>query len=230
MLADSLLGPAVSLVGGIPPIDTTILFSAMVAQALKEIGIPSPGVTQGALIYAGIKLTTGDSVTGIAIILAIVLGSLCGSAAAYSLGRFLGLRFVKSCSKYVKYTPEKLEKIKNKLLEKGVLAVILGRFVPALMAPLSITAGLVRMPIAKYAAGIAIAVMIWELFFVSLGALTGKILNGFQIPGIDVWLPAMSVVVVMVLLVLGGILWGLRRLKNEPIETLHLKTQDKMEK
>jgi membrane protein DedA with SNARE-associated domain len=230
LLADSLLGLVASLVGGIPPVDTTILIGAMVAQALKEIGIPSPGVTQGALMYAGIKLMTGDSVAGIAIMLAIVLGSGCGSAAAYSVGRFVGLGFVKRYGKYIRLSPENLGKIKNKLLEKAVLAVILGRFVPALMAPMSIKAGLVRMPIAKYAAGAAIAVMIWELFFVGLGAITGKVLDGFQIPGIDIWLPAMLAAAVMVFLVITGILWGFRRIKNEPIETLHLETQDKIDK
>ena len=211
MSVDSILGTFASLFGGIPPIDSTILFTSMVAQALKEVGIPSPGVTQGALMYAGFRLTTGDSVTGIAIILAVVWGALCGSATAYSLGRFLGWSFLKRGEKCNKYAPKKLEKIKNRLLEKGILAVVLGRFVPACMAPVSFTAGLMRMPITKYAAGIAIAVMIWELFFVGLGAISGKVFDGFQIPRIQAWLPAVAGAAVMVLLVTMGVFWGLRR-------------------
>jgi membrane protein DedA with SNARE-associated domain len=221
MLADSSLGQVVSLVGGIPPLDTTILFSAMVAQSLKEIGIPSPGVTQGALMYAGIKLMTGDPVTGIAIMLAIVLGSICGSSTAYSLGRFLGLGFLKRCGKYIKYPPEKLEKIKTKLFEKGVLAIVLGRFIPTFMAPTSIAAGLMRIPIVKYTAGTVIAVMLWELLFVGIGAITGKVLDGFQIPRFDVWLPAILGMLMIVWLVIGVVFWWLKQSKKEPSKTLH---------
>lgn len=36
----------------ITPADTAIIISATAAQALKELGIPSPGVTPGALMYA----------------------------------------------------------------------------------------------------------------------------------------------------------------------------------
>ncbi len=230
MFVDKILGPMTFIVASISPADIAIILTAMVAQALKELGIPSPGVTQGALIYAGIKLTTGNYLTGIAIILAIAFGSLCGASAAYSFGRFLGVPFINRFGKYIKYTPEKMDQFKNKLHNKATLAVLLGRFVPAIMAPLSITAGITRMPVAKYAIGIAVAVILWELFFVGIGAITGKVLDGFNIPDINVLLPVILGAVVMAMLMITGLSWVLRRRRKEPIDTLYLNYQKRTDK
>jgi len=230
MFVDKIFEPMTFIVASVSPADIAIILTAMFAQALKELGIPSPGVTQGALIYAGIQLTTGNYPTGMAIILAIAFGSLCGASAAYSFGRFLGVPFVNRFGKYIKYTPGKMDQIKNKLHNKATLAVLLGRFVPAIMAPLSITAGIMRMPVAKYAIGIAVSVILWELFFVGIGAITGKVLDVFNIPGINVLLPAILVAAVMLILLITGLLWVLRRRRKESIDTLHLDYQERMDK
>jgi hypothetical protein len=42
-----------------------ILLLAFFAQALKEIGIPSPGVTQSFLVYAGYQFSHGGFYLGL---------------------------------------------------------------------------------------------------------------------------------------------------------------------
>ena len=171
--------------------DLAIIGLAFVAQALKEWGIPSPGVTQSSLMYAGCQLTAGSFLTGTVIILAIFSGSLCGSSVAYCSGRFLGVRFINRFGKYIHLTPEKLDELKSKIGNRATPAIMLGRFVPTMMAPLSVAAGIMRIPMAKYSAGIALAVLIWESLFVSIGAFTGKALSEVRILDIKGILPAL---------------------------------------
>jgi len=171
--------------------DLAIIGLAFVAQALKEWGIPSPGVTQSSLMYAGCQLTAGSFLTGAVIVISVFSGSLCGSAVAYCAGRFLGLRFVKRFGKYLHLTPEKLDALKMKIGNRATPAIMLGRFVPTMMAPLSVAAGMMRIPMARYSAGIALAVLLWETLFVSIGALTGKELSEVRILDIRGILPVL---------------------------------------
>jgi membrane protein DedA with SNARE-associated domain len=173
--------------------DLAVISVAFVAQALKEWGIPSPGVTQSSLMYAGCQLTAGSFLTGAVIIIAVFTGSMCGSSVAYCSGRFLGLRFVNRFGKYLHLTPEKLDELKSKIGNRATPAIMLGRFVPTMMAPLSVAAGILRIPMAKYSAGIALAVLLWESLFVSIGALTGKALSEVRILDIKEILPALLV-------------------------------------
>jgi membrane protein DedA with SNARE-associated domain len=157
--------------------DLVIIGLAFVAQSLKEWGIPSPGVTQSSLMYAGYQLSVGNLMTGIAIIVAVFFGALCGSSALYFSGRFLGERFINRFGKYIHLTYERLNSLKLKIGNKAAVAIILGRFVPTMMAPLSFAAGTMRIPMARYSAGIALAVLLWESLFLSIGALSGKALS-----------------------------------------------------
>jgi membrane protein DedA with SNARE-associated domain len=154
--------------------DGVIVGCTLIAQALKEIGIPSPGVTQGALIYAGYQIANENVPMGVAIIIAAFIGSACGCSVAYTMGRYLGFGLLRRWGKYGRITTERLEEAKDKLGVRVILPVILGRFVPSIMAPLSIAAGTVRLPLPRFAAGIALAMLLWAGFFVTFGAIFGQ--------------------------------------------------------
>ncbi|RJO62003.1 MAG: DedA family protein [Dehalococcoidia bacterium] len=193
MFAENIIGQISLGSNAVERADLAIIGLAFVAQALKEWGIPSPGVTQSSLMYAGWQLTAGSFLTGAAIIVSVFSGSLCGSAVAYCAGRFLGPRFVNRFGKYLHLTPEKLDELKSKIGNRATPAIMLGRFVPTMMATLSVAAGMMRIPMAKYSAGVALAVLLWESLFVSIGALTGKALSEVRILDIKEILPALLV-------------------------------------
>jgi membrane protein DedA with SNARE-associated domain len=194
------LGQMVVSADGITSAGLAVIISALIAQLLKELGIPSPGVTQSALIFAGYQWTIGNYLISAGIILAILCGSLCGAGISYSLGCFIGFRFVKRFGKYLHLTQEKLEWIKTKIGSSALLSIFIGRFIPAFMAPSSITAGIIRFPILKYLAGVALAVMMWASLFVGIGILGGQVINSIQIPGIK------NIIPVILLAVLGLLL------------------------
>ena len=158
--------------------DFVIALTALVAQGLKEMGIPSPGVTQGALVYAGYRLVLGDYATGLVIIAAVGVGSALGAATAYTGGRFFGYRLCK----YLRLTPQKLEHLKRRLGRGALLAVMFGRFVPALMAPLSAVAGMLRLSPWHFAGGTLLAQVMWITLFVMGGSLFGQAFGEFEIP------------------------------------------------
>jgi len=56
-------------IGQPPGIVAVILFPAFFAQALKEIGIPFPGLTQSLLVYAGYQFSGAGFFFGIGIVL-----------------------------------------------------------------------------------------------------------------------------------------------------------------
>jgi membrane protein DedA with SNARE-associated domain len=164
--------------------DLVIIGFAFVAQMLKEWGIPSPGVTQSSLMYAGYQLTAGSLLMGAIVIISVFTGSLCGSSVAYCAGRFLGLRLISRFGKYIRLTPEKLDELKSKIGNRATPAIFLGRFVPTIMAPLSVTAGIMRIPMPKYSAGVALAVLLWESLFVSIGAFSGEVIS--EVPALNI--------------------------------------------
>jgi membrane protein DedA with SNARE-associated domain len=200
--------------------DLVVIGLAFVAQSLKEWGIPSPGVTQSSLMYAGCQLTAGSFLTGTAIIMAVFAGSLCGSSAAYCSGRFLGLRFIDRFGKYIHLTPEKLDELKSRIGNRATLAIMLGRFVPTIMAPLSITAGIMRIPMVKYSAGIALAVLLWETLFVSIGAISGKALSEVRILDIKGIFPSILLAMLGAFLIRTAFIYLLRwRTKRKANQT-----------
>jgi membrane protein DedA with SNARE-associated domain len=166
----------------ITPADTAVIISATTAQALREIGIPSPGVTQGALMYAGWQLATGNYFTGLAIITGVSTGCVCGALTTYFLANSFGLIFVNRFSKFLRLTPEKLEQVKNMVGRKTLPAIVLGRLIFTLKASLSAAAGLMRIRVSKFMAGTMIALVFWESLYVSIGAIGKQVFKMIDLP------------------------------------------------
>jgi membrane protein DedA with SNARE-associated domain len=189
--------------------DIAIAVTALLAQALKEIGIPSPGVTQGALVYAGYRIALGDYPNGLMIVAAVCIGSACGATLAYAAGHYL----LKHFNKYLRLTPEKLAHLKDRLGRGSSIAVMLGRFVPALMAPLSITAGVLHVSPRRFGGGVALAMVAWMALFVSGGAIFGEVFESFEIPA-GLYLLIACIVGAIMLFSLAIFFWRCRHSKR----------------
>ena len=92
------------------PVIIAILVLAFLAQALKEIGIPSPGLSQSLLVYAGYQIARGGILFGSGIILFTFAGSLCGAYLIYCLARFGGPKLLAKIKRYTRFSPESIEK------------------------------------------------------------------------------------------------------------------------
>jgi membrane protein DedA with SNARE-associated domain len=158
--------------------DLAVVGTALVAQALKEVGVPSPGVTQGALVYAGYQVAGGHVLVGSTIIAAVYAGSLGGALSAYAIGRSVGTRLGNRPSRYLRLlSTRNLERAKARLGTRALWAVAGGRMVPAIMAALSVVAGVMRMPVASFAGGVSLNTLAWAGLLACLGAVCGPALD-----------------------------------------------------
>lgn len=178
--------------------DIALIGSALVAQTLKEIGIPSPGVTQGALVYAGYQLAGGHVLIGSLVITAIFAGSLGGALVAYAIGRSLGSGLVNRPGRYLRLSPRSLERARHSLGTGALWAVTVGRMVPAIMAPLSVVAGMVRVRVAVFASGVSLSTLAWAGLLAGLGAVCGRALGDVALPANVPFLAAVSAGTILV--------------------------------
>jgi membrane protein DedA with SNARE-associated domain len=189
-------------IGQPPGIVAAILFLAFFAQALKEIGIPSPGLTQSLLIYAGYQFSGGGFLYGGGIVLLTLAGSLSGAGLVFCLSKYGGSRVLERLIRYTVITPEAVEKARNKISAHSFLSVALGRSVPGLMVPTSIVAGTLKMPIRKFLTGIIFPLSIWIILLTSLGNTFGQYIPQFS------YRPACLPVLLGALIALAALLAG----------------------
>lgn len=199
----------------ITAIDTAIIFSALGAQTLKEIGFPFPGVSQGALMYAGWQIATGNQFSGLAIILSVFAGCLLGASAAYWSGRFGGNRIVDRFGKRMGFTAERLEQIKNKIEGRLLPAIIAMRLVLLLKVTLSLSAGILRIPYVKYLTGVVIAMVAWEILYVSIGVAGQGVFKGFNLPWHLGTIPTILIMIAAAIIIRISVILIVKHLKKQ---------------
>ena len=155
---------------------------AFLAQALKEIGIPSPGVTQGLLLYAGYQFARGGIQMGSGIIVFTFLGSFCGANLIFYLASLGGNPFLAKLERQGLIKREALEKARNKINTYSFMAVSVARSIPGLMVPTSIIAGTMRIPTGKFLAGITFPLTIWIVVITTLGGTFSNLMPPIGIP------------------------------------------------
>ena len=142
--------------------DIGLTATALVAQALKEVGIPSPGVTQGALVYAGYQLASGHHASG-ALIIVADLPRVAVRRTRGLLVRPVSWRGADAgrTGRYLRLSARDLERAKARLGRGTLWAVTVGRMIPAIMAPLSLVAGMMRVRVTAFAAGVSLSTLAW---------------------------------------------------------------------
>ncbi len=190
----------------ITAIDTAIILSALGAQTLKEIGIPFPGVSQGALMYAGWQIATGNQFSGLAIIFSVFAGCLLGASAAYWSGRFGGNRIVDRFGKRIGFTAERLEQIKNKIAMRLFLL---------LKVSLSLSAGILRVPYVKYLTGVVIAMIAWETLYVAIGVAGQGVFKGFNLPWHFGTMPTIFIMIAAAIMIRISVILIVKHLKKQ---------------
>ena len=146
-----------------------VLFIAFIAQALKEMGIPSPGLSQSLLLYAGYQLSFGSPYLGTEIILSTFLGSLSGACLIFFLARWKGEVFLAWLDRHALIKAGAVVKVRSILTTSSFMTISIGRSIPGLMLPTSILAGIMNMPLPGFLGGIVLALSVWVIAFVAVG-------------------------------------------------------------
>ena len=131
------------------------VFALMVAAAVV------PAASELVMIYAGSLAATGHVAvfgarvsTAFWVYVAVALAGLAGNAAGAALGWVVGARggrpLLERHGRWLHVTPEKLDRVEQRLERYEVLAVPLGFLAPGVRSFVAIPAGIVRLPFARF--------------------------------------------------------------------------------
>ena len=139
------------------------ILAAMVAENLFP-PIPSEIV----LPLAGYEVSQG-SLTFTLTVLVATAGSLIGALILYAIGRFGGRPAVERWGRVLRVTEADLDRAERWFDRWGDWIVLLSRLVPLIRSVVSIPAGIMEMPVLRFAALTTLGSLIWNFLLVGAG-------------------------------------------------------------
>jgi membrane protein DedA with SNARE-associated domain len=139
---------------------------------LEELGVPLPAPGDAAIAYGGYLTTTGAIPYPLAY-LAVVSGSVLGSACNLSLSRRYGRPFIQRFGKYVGISEEKLYRAESVFKRWGPWAIIVGRHIPGMRIVLSAISGILEVPYRVFVPCVLVSATIWAAIFLEIGRHVG---------------------------------------------------------
>lgn len=134
--------------------------------AVGIIGLPLPN--EWILAYLGHLIYKGELLP-IPTVTAAVLGSVCGATFNYALGRTLGLYLVKKFGRFVRLTPEKMDKMHEWFEHSGRWGLLFGYFLPGVRHLTVFAAGTSKMTFTEFTFFGYGGAFIWSSTFIFLG-------------------------------------------------------------
>jgi membrane protein DedA with SNARE-associated domain len=135
------------------------VFVLMAVDAVLPAGGELVMLFAGALAAGAISGHSGPSL--VAAIAAGTLGYLAGSLAGWALGRAGGRAFVERYGRWLHLGPPRLVKAERWFARYGAAFVFFGRLTPLVRSFVSIPAGVLEFPLARYALLTALASLAW---------------------------------------------------------------------
>jgi membrane protein DedA with SNARE-associated domain len=162
---DEILSWILSTVQGVNPVLRTLLAGlAMALETSVLIGLIVPGDTVVIVASTGIA----NVVEYIALIVAVVLGSLLGESVGFALGRYFGPK-IQSSRLGRRLGEDQWTRAENYLDRRGGIAVFISRFLPVFHSVVPLTVGMSTMSYRKFMAWTIPACVIWATAYASVG-------------------------------------------------------------
>ncbi len=131
------------------------------AVALQALGLPVPGTTALVAAAGYAAATQGLSIVGVIAVGA--LGALIGTTAGYMLGRWGGETLLLRIARWLRQSPERVERFKAEVALHGGPWIFIARFVTGLRNIAGLLAGASNMPVARFLRFSALAALVWSL-------------------------------------------------------------------
>jgi len=135
-------------------------------------GIPFPSAA--ILLTTGVLVQQGHLRLGEAIVFGII-GAIIGSQIGYWAGHKGGRTFVLKWGRYVKLTPERLERVEGFFGRHGGKAVFAARFFSVSRLLGGLVAGMSRIPFGRFFFYSVLSGMVWATAVVMMGYYLGKL-------------------------------------------------------
>jgi membrane protein DedA with SNARE-associated domain len=174
---------------------------------LENAGLPVPGET--ILLIAGYFASRGHFHLVLVMIIAAtgaVIGDNIGFAIGHHYGRGLLLRF----GRFFFLTPKRLAHMENYFTRYGNKTILVARFITGLRVFAALLAGASKMPWRVFFIYNVAGAILWSIVITTLGYLFGQ-----SLPLLVKWVGRSGTVLLVVAVVVGVIVWHLRRRKSE---------------
>ncbi len=135
------------------------------------VGIPVPEETL--LTFAGVLVFRGHLELG-PTLLAAFLGSSCGITVSYALGRGVGRVVTRRLGRFVRVTPDQVERVEAWFERVGHWGLLWGYFLPGIRHLTAVVAGASRLRYRDFSVFAYGGALLWSLTFISLGTLAGR--------------------------------------------------------
>jgi len=173
---------------------------------LEEAGIPLPFLPGDLLLLAGGYLAAIHVVhISLFIVLAFV-AAVSGAFCCYTASRRLGRPFLERHGRFLGVTQKRLERAETWLGRRGAPAIFVFRILPGTRINASFAAGCLKLPAARFAAGVVPSAALFVTAYSLLGFAAGERVTPL-LPVVD-----RVIAVLLVLALVGGLIaWQLRR-------------------
>ena len=139
------------------------VFTIAFLEALVGVGL----FVSGVILVAVCSLLYAEGIASLqGMVLSAFLGASLSDHSGYFLGRTLGSRFYQT--RFAKKHEIRLQRSKNLVVEYGVAAIFLGRFLTPIRSVMPLLSGVSGMPRTRYSIVDLIACALWSL---ALGAI-----------------------------------------------------------
>ncbi|MBO1738329.1 DedA family protein [Leifsonia sp. TF02-11] len=155
------------LVQSVDPVLRTLLAGVgIMLETSILVGLIVPGDT--------IVLVASTAVAGpleyAALVIAVIVGALCGESIGFALGRYFGPR-IRASRLGRRLGPQNFDRAEAYLAKRGGIAVFLSRFLPVLHSLIPLTVGMSPMRYRTFMAWTVPACVIWAFAYVTVGSL-----------------------------------------------------------
>jgi membrane protein DedA with SNARE-associated domain len=175
---------------------------------VEESGIPLLAPGDVFVMYAGAHVPR-EPLYWVAAWSGLIAAVTLGATNLYLISRHLGGRLVHGrFAGLLHLTPERLARAERWFERWGVWAIIFGRHVPGLRVPITVAAGVLRVPYPTFAGCVAVSTAVWAGVWLVVGiTLGGRVERFLHLHDEALWLlPAL-----IALVVVGGVArWALR--------------------
>jgi membrane protein DedA with SNARE-associated domain len=145
--------------------------AVFVLMLLESACIPIP--SEATMPFAGFAVSQGH-MSLIGIVVAGVVGNLCGSLIAYAVGYYGGRPFVERYGRYVLLRPHHLDLAERFFARYGPITVFVARVVPIVRTFISLPAGFGRMPFWKFVVYTVLGCIPWVVLLAVAGEKLGS--------------------------------------------------------
>ncbi|HEV3234558.1 MAG TPA: DedA family protein [Candidatus Dormibacteraeota bacterium] len=178
---------------------------AMGLLYVEESGIPVPAPGDVFVLYVGAHAPK-QPLQWLAAFAGVIAAVLLGSSNLYLISRNFGRKLVEGrIGRVLHITPRHVARAEGWFERWGIWAIIFGRHIPGFRVPITVGAGLFRVPYRKFAVGVVISTVLWAGVFMYMGLRFGARIEAFMLLHRETyWLIPVVVAVLLLMRILAG--------------------------